>query len=124
MVLTWKFGWPWWIAAAAAGAAILAAIIEIMILPRLHYEQWRYEILEEEIELRHGIFIRKRTTIPMLRIQHVDTKQGPFLRKYGLATVSFATAAGSHEIPALTQQDAESVRNQIAALARVSDEEL
>ena len=63
--------------------------------------RWRYEVRESEIELQHGIFIVKRTLIPMVRVQHVDTSQGPILRKYDLAEITISTAATNHTIPAL-----------------------
>ncbi|MFC3249905.1 PH domain-containing protein [Paenibacillus sepulcri] len=60
----------------------------------------------------------------MVRIQHIDAKQGPILKHYGLTTLTFSTAAGSHEIPALTESTAEQVHRQIATLARLIDEEI
>ncbi|RXZ81856.1 hypothetical protein EBB07_12625 [Paenibacillaceae bacterium] len=124
LFLTVRFDWPVWIAVVAAVLAICQSVLEIVIWPKLKYNQWRYEITENEIELKHGIVFRKRTSIPMIRIQHVDTKQGPLLRRFGLATVTFSTAAGSHEIPALTELRADQARKQITYLARLSDEEI
>ena len=40
----------------------------------------------------------------MIRVQHVDTVQGPILRKYQLASVIVNTAATAHEIPALRRE--------------------
>ncbi|WP_020616293.1 PH domain-containing protein [Paenibacillus daejeonensis] len=119
-----RFDWPVWVAVVVTLLAVAQSVLEILIWPRLKYRQWRYEILDEEIQLQYGILFRHRTLIPMVRVQHVDTKQGPILRKFGLATVTFSTAAGSHEIPALSEGSAEQVRRQIANLARLSDEEI
>ncbi|MFD0710401.1 PH domain-containing protein [Paenibacillus sp. GCM10027626] len=124
LVLTWRFDWPIWIVIAAALAAVIGAYFEIGVIPPIRYRQWRYLVTEHEISLRHGIIVRKRTLIPMIRIQHVDSKQGPLMRAFGLASVTFSTAAGSHEIPALTERTAEEVRQRIAHLARLSDEEI
>ena len=76
------------------------------------------------MELQEGIFIVKRTLIPMIRVQHVDTVQGPILRKYQLASVIINTAATSHEIPALEESEAEELRRLISNLARVADEDV
>ena len=73
----------------------------LLIFPKIIWERWRYEISEHEIDLCYGLWIRKRTIIPMVRVQHVDTKQGPLMNRFGLASVTISTAAGSHEIPAL-----------------------
>ncbi|CAM4205841.1 PH domain-containing protein [Paenibacillus tarimensis] len=122
--LTIRFDWPYWIAGTALLIAVLVALFEIAYIPVWRWRRFRYDVSEHEIDLLHGLFIRKRTIIPMVKIQHVDTKQGPLLRKYQLATVTFSTAAGSHEIPALLESKAEQVRNQIAQLARITDEEI
>jgi len=122
--LTIRFDWTPWIAAVAAAAAIAGSYLEAILLPNLRWRRFRYDIHEHEIDLLYGLIIRKRVLIPMTKVQHVDTKQGPILRRYGLATVTFSTAAGSHFIPALREATAESVRNQIARLARITDEEL
>lgn len=124
LVLSLLFSWPIWIFALVLVLAICGSYIEIAVWPKLKYNQWRYEIDEDGIELKHGIIFRKRTSIPMVRVQHVDKKQGPILRHFQLATVTFSTAAGSHEIPALTDEAADDARRQIARLARISNEEV
>ena len=60
----------------------------------------------------------------MARVQHVDTRQGPLLRHYGLSTVTISTAAGTHEIPALADDVAGILRDRISELARVVDEDV
>jgi uncharacterized protein len=66
----------------------------------------------------------KRTLVPMVRVQHVDTVQGPLLRKYGLATITISTAATTHEIPALDMFEADNLRSSISALARVAEDDV
>lgn len=128
LILLWvlidRFDWPDWIGLVAALLVAAGAYMEIEVIPAVRYRRFRYEIEEEEIDLQHGLFIRRRTLIPMIKVQHVDTKQGPLMGRYGLATVTFSTAAGNHEIPALTDETANRVRNQIARLARISDDEI
>lgn len=107
------------------GACVLLySIIVVLIMPTRQWLRWSYYIVEDEIHLRHGVWFVKQTVIPMVRIQHVDTKQGPFLRRYGLSSVTFSTAAGSHEIPALSVEVADEVRNMIVRLAKVSNEDV
>ena len=60
----------------------------------------------------------------MVRVQHVDTEQGPLLRKYNLATVSISTAATVHQIPALDVEEAEEMRHAISSLARVAEDDV
>ncbi|WP_079504351.1 PH domain-containing protein [Mesobacillus jeotgali] len=113
-----------WIIGAAIAVAIIYSYLFIFFLPRLRWKRWRYEVREQEIELQYGVFIVKRTLIPMIRVQHVDTLQGPLLRKYQLSTVTVSTAATVHEIPALDMEEAESLRTSISRLARVADEDV
>src|SRR5699024_8558861 len=103
---------------------IASLILFIIIIPKIRYRRWRYEIFEQEIYIQHGILIMTRTIVPMIRVQHVDTVQGPILKKYGLSTVTISTAATVHEIPALTDEDASALRDQISVLARVDEDDL
>ncbi|TCZ80156.1 hypothetical protein E0485_04720 [Paenibacillus albiflavus] len=123
-ILAIKFQWPVWIVPIAIAWTVLSIPFEIYIFPLMHYETWRYQIHEEEIELKHGFIFRKHTTIPMVKIQHIDVSQGPILKRYGLATIKLSTAAGSIEIPSLAEDIAEEMRKKIAVLARLSDEEI
>lgn len=110
----------------AISVLVLAVFIYffIYLIPRLRYRRWRYEIFEQEIYIQRGILIMKRTIIPMIRVQHVDTKQGPILKRYRLATVTISTAATVHEIPALTDKDASDLRDRISVLARVDEDDV
>ncbi|PPA70553.1 PH domain-containing protein [Jeotgalibacillus proteolyticus] len=118
------FDWPGWIIAAAAAIPVVVCLLSVFVLPVIKWKRWRYEVREEEIELQHGIFIVKRTLVPMVRVQHVDTEQGPILRKYQLATISISTAATLHQIPALDIEEADSLRDSISALARVAKDDV
>ena len=101
---------------------VVVAIVAIGAVPELRWARWRYEVRDEEIDLRHGTVRITRTLVPMLRVQHVDTTQGPLDQALGLATVVVHTAAGTTTIPALTEGDAGRLRDRIAALARTADE--
>ncbi len=112
------YGW------LAAGLVFLYTLWEAVIVPRIKLHFWRYEIRDDEIDIRHGVFIIRRTLIPMIRVQHVDTEHGPIMRLFGLATLRISTAASEHRIPALSREKAAGLRGEISALARVSDEDV
>jgi uncharacterized protein len=122
--LTIAFDWPMWIVGAALLFFAAFIYIFVMLIPSLKWRRWRYEVRENEIELMSGVIVIKRTLVPMIRVQHVDTRQGPLLRKYRLATVAISTAATVHEIPALEIDEAEELRFFISNLARVADEDV
>ncbi len=97
--------------------AVLVVVATAAVVPRLRLARFRFEVREDEIDLRHGILIETRTLVPMARVQHVDTHRTPPSRFFGLAAVSFHTAAGAIEIPALREADAAAIRDRIADLA-------
>ncbi len=111
--------WPGVIALVVVVALFAMAVT---IVPEIRYRRWRWEVRDEEIRLQTGLIIRELTVIPMVRVQHVDTAQGPIMRALDLSDVHIFTAAGKHAIPALKEADAASLRDRIAVLARVTDD--
>jgi uncharacterized protein len=118
------FDGPKWIIPILILLFIGDGYLFLFFIPRLRWRRWRYEVREEEIEIQHGLFTVKRTLIPMIRVQHVDSKQGPLFKKYKLASVTISTAATVHEIPALDEEEAEELRYSISRLARVADDDV
>lgn len=116
--------WPNWITAVLLILTLAIAVFSILINPGIRWQTWRYDVSEQEIDLLRGVFIKTRTLIPMVRVQHVDTEQGPLLRHFGLSTVTISTAAGTHEIPALADEVAGRLRDHISELARVVEEDV
>ncbi|MEI4770713.1 PH domain-containing protein [Psychrobacillus sp. FJAT-51614] len=113
-----------WLYIVAGAVVLLIAYLLIYLFPRVKWMRWRYEVREQEIELQHGLFVVKRTLVPMVRVQHVDTEQGPILRKYDLASITISTAATNHTIPALVTAEADELRGRISVLARVAEDDV
>lgn len=113
---------PLLVAALPAVAALALAILSVGIAPDLRWRRWRYEIRPDEVDLQRGVWWVSRTLVPLARIQHVDTRQGPLQRRFGLSTVVFYTAAGPNQIPELSTPIAADVRDRIAELTREQDE--
>ena len=101
---------------------LVGAVLGVAVIPELRWRRWRYDVREDEIDLRRGAFKVTRTLVPMARVQHVDTSRGVLEQALGVSTVVFHTAAGSTSIPALARDEADLVRDRIAALARTPDE--
>jgi membrane protein YdbS with pleckstrin-like domain len=108
---------PWFLIPLVIG---IAAGIGV---PRLRWARWRWDIGDEGIDIQHGTIAIRRTLIPWIRVQHVDTRRGIFEQIFSLATVVVHTAAGSHTIPLLPAQQADELRTRIAGLARTDDAE-
>ncbi len=108
-----------------AGPSVLVIhLFLIFVFPKIRWNRWRYDVNEKGVDLYRGIIILKRTVVPVNRIQHVDTKQGPVYRKFGLSSISISTAATTHEIPALDDDTAAQLRGMISELVRKAKEDV
>ena len=105
---------------------VIAAIfvLTVIVLPPIRYVRWRYQLTDDYLEIAKGIIWRNRYIIPFIRVQNTDTKQGPILRAFGLASVTVATAAGEHAIAGLAIPVAEELRDRAAELARIAREDV
>lgn len=113
---------PLLIAALPVVVVLALIVLSVGVMPGLRWRRWRYEIRPEEVDLQRGVYWVSRTLVPLARIQHVDTKQGPLQRRFGLSTVVFYTAAGPNQIPELSTPIAADVRDRISELTREQDE--
>ena len=119
----WRFGGvPLFLGILPVLAVLILVGVVVGMAPGLRWRRWRYEIRPDEVDLQRGIFWVGRTLVPLARIQHVDTMQGPLQRRFGLSTVVFYTAAGPNQIPELSTPVAAEVRDRIAELTREQDE--
>ena len=124
IVLYFIFDLPYWLIIISIVISGLSTYLFVTLLPKLRWRRWRYEIFDQEIYIQRGILIMSRTLVPMIRVQHVDTKQGPILKRFKLASITISTAATTHEIPALLEHDASELRDRISTLARVSEDDV
>ena len=113
-----------WTAVPTLVVIIILCGLAIFFIPEVRWQRWYYQIDEHEVDLQSGIFIVTRTLVPIKRVQHVDTRQGPILRSYDLADVTISTAATTHRIPALDEETADQVRNKISKYARLAEEDV
>lgn len=126
LFLHWYYDWANWIGYITyviTGLIILQAIYKIFIYPIYMQKTWRYRVDDEYIQIKHGAIEHVHLLIPMVKVLHVSTSQGPILRKFGLSTITIGTTASSHEIPALPVDEAEDLREKIAMLAKVTEDE-
>lgn len=115
--------WIGWILIGITSLTILSAIWSIFMRPFFLYKNWRYHADEEFLQLKSGAFNEEHQLVPMTKIQAVSTNQGPFLRKYGLYSLSIETMGSSHVIPALPEDIAIELRNRIAHFAKIKEVE-
>lgn len=105
------------VGAIVGGALLLYFCVMAMVWPSLQFEHTRYHIREHDLLVQRGVLFRRRSSIPHNRIQHVDTRQGPIERFFGLSRVAVFTAAGMSadgSIPGLETSRAEAIRDELA----------
>lgn len=117
------FGYlPEW-APVAVGATFLVLGVAHAFL---RYQRWSYEIREDALYLDRGVITQVRTTVPLVRIQHVDSRRGPVERGVGLASCVVYTAGSRGadvRIPGLTPDGANDLREELKRLAIRADGE-
>ena len=106
-------GW-FWLAAAVVGAA---AIWGAFVVPR-QVRAIGYAEREADLLVRRGVLFRSLVVVPYGRMQFVDVQSGPLARAFGIARVQLHTASPGTDasIPGLPPQEAERLRDRLAAL--------
>ena len=101
--------------------AVMTLIAMTMVFtwfwPAFEYNAFRYAVREHDLLVQSGVIFRRWSSIPPERSQHVDTRQGPLERIFGLSRLLVFTAAGMSaegSIPGLTTADAERLRDQLS----------
>lgn len=122
LFLSYKFSWFYWISFilyVLISFVILLMIYDLAIHPVYLQRTWRYDINEHIVQLKYGFFQRHHIIIPMSRVEYVNAHQGPLLRRYHLSSITIGTIASQHEIPALNEEEANALRNEIVSLAQI-----
>jgi len=107
------------------GFAVLLVIVGV-IHAILRYRNWAYVVREDAIYLERGVFTQVRTEVPLVRIQHVDSRRSAFERLAGLASTVVYTAGSRGAdvtIPGLTPAEADGLRKRLKGLVIESDGE-
>lgn len=121
------FDWPTWIQIGLIVLLVIDVVyslIDLIWFQKWKQERFTYDVQPLEIQIHHGIITTHDVLIPMTKVQYVHAEQGPLLRKYGLHTITIGTAAGSHEIYAIEESFAKTLREQIAIYARIEEEDV
>jgi len=90
----------------------------------LAHRIWRFELQNDALFLVRGVVTRTDTSVPYVRVQHVDTTRGPIERTSGLASVVIYTAGSRGAditIPGLRPERATELRERLRELAGESE---
>ncbi|SDU03645.1 hypothetical protein SAMN04487762_1425 [Polaribacter sp. Hel1_33_78] len=69
----------------------------IFLYLKLGFPMKKYALRERDISYKSGLLIKKITTVPFSRIQHVEIDEKPISRLFGLASLSVYTAGDSSD---------------------------
>ncbi len=64
---------------------------------RFSFPKRKYAVRERDISYKTGLFVKKTTTVPFSRIQHIEIDEKPISRIFGLASLSVYTAGDSSD---------------------------
>jgi len=106
--------WVW----IPAGAILVFTLITLIILPR-QAKALGYMLRADDVVFRKGILWQRIVAVPYGRMQLVDITQGPLDRAFGISQLKMVTAAATTgvQIPGLTQQAAEALRDTLIDVA-------
>ncbi|WP_411842612.1 PH domain-containing protein [Salinicoccus sp. HZC-1] len=113
----WVWEWiPLWVPLVIFAFFLYGCIFQIWLFPKLQYKYFRYQVQEDEIKIHSGIWVKKQISVPLFRVQNIDTHVGPLMRRFGLKSITLRTSAERVEIPELEADKADSLRNDIRTL--------
>ncbi len=99
-------------------------MLYIFVFPTIEYKRWGYFISDDKVEFRKGLFFIKIYSIPIIRLQHITTTQGPIYKICGLSSISMSTASGTFEIIGLKdevcREISELLKNRLLERERIS----
>ena len=98
------------------GSVLVVGVGLALVLPRLRYRFWRFDLRPEELYLERGIWNRVRTIVPLRRIQHLDVSQDVLERNFGLGRLIVHTAGTRSSdvvLPGLRYEEAERLRDEV-----------
>lgn len=109
----------WYLVFSIYFASILIVFFFNFLLINYRYYYFRYEMTAKEVVFQKGYIFRSITYVPFSRIQHIETEQGPFLRREKLMELVIHTAATAHHIAGLSLEESEMLRESL--LERVEE---
>jgi uncharacterized protein len=107
---------------AVVGAGIIVLLVVFFIWLSLYYESMWYELREDEMSWKRGVWFHTTGIVPYNRITNLDIKQGPVMRALGISTLAIQTAGYSGQsVPEIRiegMEHAEELREVLRSLVR------
>jgi uncharacterized protein len=101
---------------------VLVPVLVFFVWVGLYYKSMWYEIREDEMSWKRGVWFRTTGIVPYNRITNIDVRQGPVMRLLGISTLAVQTAGYSGQaVPEIRiegMEHAEELRELIRSLVR------
>jgi membrane protein YdbS with pleckstrin-like domain len=101
---------------------VLVPVLVFFVWVGLYYKSMWYELREDEITWKRGVWFRTTGIVPYNRITNIDVRQGPVMRLLGISTLAVQTAGYSGQaVPEIRIEGmghAEELRELIRSLVR------
>ncbi len=113
-----------WIITGLTLTGMLILILIFVAWVRLYYTSMWYELKDDEMSWKRGVWFRRTGIVPYNRITNLDVIQGPVMRMLGISTLSIQTAGYSGQaVPEIRIEGiehADDLRELIRTLVRQS----
>lgn len=82
------------------GVVVLVAALLVLFLAwtALYYASMEYELRDDELSWRRGVWFRRTGIVPYNRITNIDIRQGPLMRALGISNLAVQTAGYSGQM--------------------------
>lgn len=107
-----------WLLVIPVLAVAAAVFVWGWVLAGRNWASWGYAERADDLLVTHGVLFKELVVVPYGRMQFVDVTAGPMDRRFGIAKVELHTASTATDavIPGLTPEEAERLRDRLAAL--------
>ncbi len=105
---------------------ILPVLLFLLVAGVLEWWRFTYQIVEGDLHIKRGVFVRKNLYLSPERIQVIDINAGLIQRMFGLVSVEVKTAGNTSKdakIDAVSKSEAEKIKDLLPKRGQASDEE-
>ncbi|OMH32460.1 hypothetical protein BGP79_07295 [Tersicoccus sp. Bi-70] len=102
---------------------VVGTVADLCLFNRWSVRNTRYSVDASSVRIRHGRLLVRETTIATAQLLNVTVNEGPLLRHWGLARVTFTCISEVEPLGPLTVAEAESVRSRALSAYLDADDE-
>lgn len=98
-----------WVPLGLAGAVLLLIAIAA-VLRVIEVRHIAYQVRTHDLSYRSGVWVRRVSTVPFVRVQHARLRQGPIQRRFSIATLEVNSAGPDLKVHGLPAETAEQLK--------------